>query len=76
MPAYQICLRNSSSGRLELKYDLSCMDDTRARSIGCALVLRKRRRLEIWKDDQLIFARPRREVASRRSERRRQPRVA
>jgi len=57
MPAYEICYLDGE-GVLTYKFLANCDDDGRAKVLAHAMKLPSAKRLEVWSDEALIYARP------------------
>lgn len=57
MPAYEICYLNGD-GALTYKFMANCETESRAKVLAHAMKLPSCKRLEVWQDEVLIYARP------------------
>lgn len=57
MPSYDICYLDQE-GRLALKFAATCRDETRAKILAHAMKMPEHKRIEVWMETTLVYARP------------------
>ena len=57
MPSYDICYLNED-GRLAFKFAAECRDETRAKILAHAMKQPEHKRIEVWAEARLVYARP------------------